>query len=191
MDRSSGWIVLGALVVLTCLFLFKQRSGFQRMDPQEMIVNGVKIPVSTEYRPGFLPSRQGPWFQGMPPSLRVENDYHSCILENGGDYGNYELRQKCYIKTLKDGTYDKVDLMCWRHRHNEDDYYKCLAGYYGQLTWADRFVGLKPCVCPDGNQGSSTAEDDCFCPSYRPLHDRREVNQYDQIVPKVDPPNLG
>jgi len=82
-------------------------------------------PEELHYKPGFLPSHQGPWFQGMPPSLRVENNYHRCIQANGGDYGNYELRQKCYIQTLKDGTYDKADLMCWNHKDNEDEYFKC------------------------------------------------------------------
>jgi len=149
-------------------------------------MEGVKlppgVPVSPEYRPGFLPSHQGPWFQGMPPSLTVENDYHSCILESGGDYGNYELRQKCYVKTLKNGTYDKADLMCWRHRHNEDDYYKCLDTIYGNLLWADRFAGIKPCICPDGSQGASTSSDECSCPPYRPLHDRKMVNEYGQVL---------
>jgi hypothetical protein len=176
--QRGQWIALGVVIILACLFFYKQRSGFE-YEPR-VGQNPPGIPVSTEYKPGFLPSRQGPWFQGMPPSLRVENDYHSCILENGGDYGNYELRQKCYTKTLKNGTFDKADLMCWRHRHNEDDYYKCLDSIYGNLLWVDRFAGLKPCICPDGRQGASTSEDECFCPEYRPLHDRREFNQFDQ-----------
>ena len=178
-----GWVLIGAIVVLVCLLFYKQRSGFSLPDIEKVrLSNGVQIPVSTEYKPGFLPSHQGPWFQGMPPSLRVENDYHSCILEHGGDYGNYELRQKCYIKTLKNGTYDKADLMCWRHRHDENDYYKCLDSIYANLLWLDRFSGIKPCLCPDGSEGSSTSDDECFCPSPRPLHDRREVNQFDQFV---------
>jgi hypothetical protein len=146
---------------------------------------GMKIlkPVSSEYKPGFLPSRQGPYMQGMPPSLRVENDYHGCIMENGGDYGDYFLRQKCYVKTLKNGTFDKADLMCWNERHDEDAYYACLDNVYGNVMWADRFVGLKPCLCADGSEGSSNANDECVCPDpIRPLHDRREVNEFNQIL---------
>lgn len=167
------WIILGVVVLLVV---------YSRYNSDSNNTISFKGPVSTEYKPGFLPSHQGPWFQGMPPSLRVENSYHQCIHESGGDYGDYGQRQRCYIKTLKDGTYDKADLMCWRHRHDEKAYYNCLDGIYGQLLWADRFAGIKPCLCEDGSVGSSTSDDRCFCPTPRPLHDRSEVNQYDQVV---------
>ena len=139
-------------------------------------------PEELHYKPGFLPSHQGPWFQGMPPSLRVENNYHRCIQANGGDYGNYELRQKCYIQTLKDGTYDKADLMCWNHKDNEDEYFKCLDFVYGGgNNWMDR-GSSSFCTCPDGKPGAGTASGECFCPSHRPMHDRREVDENDEIV---------
>jgi hypothetical protein len=138
------------------------------------------------YKPGFLPSHQGPWFQNLPPSLRVENNYHSCIQENGGDYGNYELRQKCYVKTLKDGTYDKADLMCWRHKDNEDDYYACLDFIYaGGNNWMDRGTSSGFCVCEDGSKGILEADGTCFCPRYRPMHDRRMVDENDEIVDRL------
>lgn len=192
MDKQHiCWAVIGAGVILVCLFLFRQRSGFIGFGDEmpSIGMDSVRlpkgVPVSSEYRPGFLPSHQGPWFEGMPPSLRVENDYHACILQSGGDYGNYELRQKCYIKTLKNGTYDRVDLMCWNYRHDEDQYYRCLDSIYGNLTWIDRFSGLKPCICPDGSSGSSTIDDQCSCPEYRPLNDRRMVNEYGDIIKKT------
>lgn len=137
------------------------------------------------YKPGFLPSHQGPWFQNLPPSLRVENNYHSCIQENGGDYGNYELRQKCYIKTLKDGTYDKADLMCWQHKDNEEEYYKCLDFIYGGgNSWMDR-GSSSFCLCPDGTPGAGAADGSCFCPSYRPMNDRRMVDENDEIISRL------
>src|SRR5437868_7754889 len=140
-------------------------------------------PRELNYKPGFLPSHQGPWFQNLPPSLRVENAYHSCIQENGGDYGDYELRQKCYIKTLKDGTHDKADLMCWRYRHDENLYYRCLDSVYGGgNNWMDRGTSTGFCWCEDGAKGVLKADGSCFCPSYRPLHDRREVDENDEIV---------
>lgn len=138
------------------------------------------------FKPGFLPSHQGPWFEGMPPSLKVERTYHDYVKEDcGGDYGNYECKQKAYIKTLKDGTFDKADLICWAYRNNEDDYYKCLDGVYGNYIWMDRFTGAGPCHCPDGiqsGQGASRADGSCFCPPPRPLHDRRMLDEDYDIV---------
>lgn len=143
-------------------------------------------PLAKQYKPGFLPSHQGPWFQNLSPSLRVENRYHQCILENGGDYGNYELRQKCYIKTLKDGTNDKADLLCWRYRNDEDQYYNCLDYIYGGgNNWMDRGTSIGFCRCEDGSKGVLEQSGACFCPEYRPLNDRRMVDENDDIVDRL------
>jgi hypothetical protein len=146
------------------------------------------------YKPGFLPAYQGPHFQGMPPSLKVENDYHAIMLSDcNGDYGDFRCRQKAYIKAMKAGTTDKADLICWRHRDNEDDFYDCMDGVYGNYVWADRYTGPDGgCVCPNskpGTVGTLTADDMgnkfCFCPEYRPLHDRQPVDRNDDIVDRV------
>jgi hypothetical protein len=139
-----------------------------------------------DYKSGFLPSHQGPYFQNMPPSLKVENTYHQYIAnECGGDYGNYECRQKAYLKTMKDGTFDKADLICQRYKNDEDAYYGCLDGVYGNYLWMDRDVGTEACACPGGRTGVYRANGECFCPSERPLHDRRPVDENDQIVNRL------
>ncbi len=143
------------------------------------------------FKPGFLPSHQGPYFQGMPPSLKVENDYHSLMLDEcKGDYGNFECRQKSYLKAMKAGTTDKADLICSAYADNEDRYYQCLDGVYGNYQWADRYVGVDgPCLCENGATGSLTGDTlgniSCFCPSDRDLHDRRPVDINDEIVDRI------
>jgi len=145
------------------------------------------------YKPGFLPAYQGLYFQGMPPSLKIENDYHKKMIstsdEGGcdGDYGNFECRQKSYLKAMKNGSTDKADLICYRHRNNEDEYYACLDAVYGNYLWMDRYVGTDSCKCfgPPSFTGTKMADGSCFCPSDRPLHDRRPVDSNDDIVNRV------
>jgi hypothetical protein len=165
------------------------------------------------YKSDFLPSQQGLYFQGMPPSLKVENDYHSQMLapkEIGGcegDYGNFECAQKSYLKAMKAGTTDKADLIC--HNYNpdaggdEDSFYKCLDSVYGNNRWMDRSVGTDSCMCQndDGTTevgtltdfGTSTTTSSstggagvgCFCPKARPLHDRRPVDINHNLIDRV------
>ena len=78
------------------------------------------------------------YFQGMPPSLKVENNYHKYMKEMcKGNYNDLKCRQKAYLKTMKDGTYDKVDLMCAAYKNDEDKYYECLDSTYGNNLWMD------------------------------------------------------
>jgi len=179
-------MIVAALAIGFVLWT-SSRSSFSRTNPGPMGIRDYPNErTNPEYNPGFLPSHQGPHFEGLPPSLRVENDYHRCIQEiAGGDYGNYEARQKCYIKTMKNGTFDKADLICWRHRNDEDAYYACLDSVYGNYLWMDRWAGVKPCRCEDGSTGVSNEKDECVCPSYRPLHDRRMTDGEDRIVGRV------
>jgi hypothetical protein len=178
------------LVFIGAVWYFRRSRGkqnFASFDPEPLT-----------YKPGFLPSHQGPHFEGMPPSLKVENDYHSLMIgpdtQGGcnGDYGNFECRQKSYIKAMKAGTTDKADLICYRHHPSrggdENQYYACLDAVYGNYQWMDRFVGVGSCSCvgPEGQYtGTFNADGSCFCPSDRPLHDRRLVDSQDQIVTRV------
>lgn len=177
---SSMTLVLGLLVaVLIVVFLVGLGRGpknegldsttFPKLDEQDLPDQGVKH--------GFLPSKQFPYFQGMPPSLKVENSYHRYVADEcDGDYGNYECRQKAYIKTMKDGTFDKADLICHNYKDDEDRYYACLDSVYGNYIWMDRNTGTDPCACPDGSQGASAADGSCYCPPARPLNDRRPLD---------------
>jgi len=178
-------IVLGiVIIVIVVISTNKPHNEGLVLSPQ--VDRTLQVAEELHYKPGFLPSHQGPWFQNLPPSLRVENNYHSCIQAEGGDYGNYELRQKCYVKTLKDGTYDKADLMCWNHRNNEENYFRCLDFIYsGGNSWMDR-GSSSFCLCPDGiTPGAGKADGSCFCPSQRPMNDRREVDENDQIIDRI------
>ena len=132
------------------------------------------------------------YFEGIPPSLKVENDYHRYIREDcGGDYNNYECRQKAYIKTMKDGTFDKADLICHAHKNDEDAYYSCLDGVYGNYLFMDRFTGVNPCRCGDRVNGQGALGGDatgkifCHCPPKRDLSDRRPLDQFYRPVERV------
>jgi hypothetical protein len=188
MKSRTILIIVGAIVVIGIIFCVI-RSPRERLSSMDAPVEGkmtLDQAKALHYKPGFLPSHQGPWFEGLPPSLRVENNYHNCISENGGDYGNYEMRQRCYVKTMKDGTFDKADLMCWRHRDNQDDYENCLDFIYsGGNNWMDRGTSTGFCLCDNGEKGVLKADGSCFCPSYRPMNDRRMVDENDEIVDRL------
>jgi hypothetical protein len=83
---------------------------------------------------------------------------------------------------MKDGTFDKADYLCWRHRDDENKYYECLDSVYGNYIWMDRFTGTNPCLCEDGSQGASQTDGSCHCPPKRPLNDRRPLDDNMEIV---------
>lgn len=178
---NSTLIIIVALVILGIVLLTKLPTKYENLSLAESNAS-----VEENIKHGFLPSRQGPYFEGMTPSLRVENNYHRYIAEDcGGDYYNLECRQRAYIKTMKDGTFDRTDLICDRYKNDEKKYYKCLDTMYANLLWMDRFVGLEPCLCADGAKGVSRADMSCFCPLPRPLKDRRPVDEVGDIVMKI------
>lgn len=149
---------------------------------------GFRASRELAYKNGFLPSRQGLYFQGMPPSLEVENAYHSLMeQECQGDYSNIECRQKSYIKAMKNGTTDKADLICSKYSNDEDRYYACLDSVYGNYMWMDRYVGTDSCACfrDPGKTGIVLEDGSCLCPSERPLNDRRPTDSSGSIVNRV------
>lgn len=182
-NKTTYVCVLVAVVVLLGIWVL------YRKEKEGMDFVGYPKPgpdPNPSYKSGFLPSKQGPYFQNLPPSLNMERQYHDYIKQDcEGNYGNYECRQKAYIKTLKGGTTDKTDLMCWAYKDNEDAYYACLDGIYGNRIWMDRFTGASPCHCADGSQGASSADGTCFCPPPRDLHDRRPLDQNYEPVNRV------
>lgn len=181
--RRKQQILVG-VIILVAVVLLLMKYGKNREGMESIAKIGPDPNVS--YKSGFLPSKQGLFFQNLGPSLPVENRYHACISEDcGGDYGEYSCRQKCYLKTLKNGTLDKADLMCWTKKDNEDEYYKCLDGIYGNYIWADRFCGAAPCLCPGGGQGASTDDGRCHCPPKRPLNDRRPLDNENRVVDRL------
>ena len=190
---STKQKVLVAIGVVVLILVVLKMSKSKGMEGLEYIPASATVPVAigpdpnVSYKSGFLPySHQGPWFQNLGPSIPMENNYHSCISQDcNGDYGNYGCRQRCYIKTLKNGTTDKTDLICWAHRDDEEKYYDCLDSVYANYIWSDRFTGTQPCLCPDGSQGASTSEGGCHCPPKRPLHDRRPLDNNNEIVTRL------
>lgn len=186
---SKNYILCGSIAVVLSITFFIVL--WKRKKDEKFVSIATEEGLKMNYKPGFLPSHQGPYFQGMPPSLKVENDYHTNMLNNcQGDYGNFECRQKSYLKAMKAGTTDRADLICYKYRHNEDDYYRCLDGVYGNYLWSDRYVGTdRACDCPDGMNGTLTTDElgnlDCFCPDPRPLHDREPVDHNNELVDRV------
>lgn len=173
-------ILISILVVCILLKLFVTRE------------NMVPIQDEITSKAGFLPSHQGPYFQGLPPTLDIENTYHTLIRDDcNGDYSNLECRQKAYIKTVKGGTTDKADLICLKYKNDEDTYYKCLDGVYGNYIWMDRFTGASPCVCnsatmPGQGQGALGADGRCWCGRKRPLKQRWQLDQNGEIVDRLN-----
>jgi len=176
--------ILIGLVVLAVVFICVMKPRRKREGMQETSAIGPDPNIS--YKSGWLPSKQGPWFENLGPSLPVENRYHACVSEDcKGDYGDYNCLARCYVKTLKNGTLDKADLMCWQYRDDETAYYTCLDGIYGQYLWNDRFTGTQPCLCPGGSQGASTSDGRCHCPPKRPLNDRRPLDNENRVVTRL------
>lgn len=186
---KNQYIILAVILV----------AGFLILRSMVTVENLVPITQEVTSKAGFLPSKQGPWFQNLPPSTKMENDYHTHVANDcSGDYANLECRQKAYIKAVKAGTTDLKDLLCWRMRPgapggSEEKYYKCLDGVYGNYIWMDRFTGTAPCLCPNGEfpgqgQGASDAEG-CYCPKRRPLVQRWALDQDEQVVSRIDQGN--
>jgi len=192
---SYKLIILAVLLIGGFLFIQKCMG---------MKENLVPITEEVTSKRGFLPSKQGPWFQNLPPSTVMENDYHKNMHNDcNGNYADLECRQKSYIKAVKAGTTDIKDLMCWRFRPgapggSEDKYYSCLDAAYGNYIWMDRFTGTAPCLCPNGEfpgqgQGAGMADgpdgEACYCPKHRPLVQRWALDQYGEVVSRIDQGN--
>ena len=101
-----------------------------------------------------------------------------------------ECGQKAYIKTVKGGTTDKADLICLKYKGDEDTYYKCLDGVYGNYIWMDRFTGASPCLCPSKDmpgqgQGALGADGKCWCGKTRPLKQRWQLDQNGEVVDRL------
>jgi len=179
---SSKVVMIALAVAIVCLML------------KATVTKESLVPIQDEItsKTGFLPSHQGPYFQGLPPTLDMENTYHTLIHDDcNGDYANLECRQKAYIKTVKGGSVDKADLICLKYKKDEDAYYKCLDGVYGNYIWMDRFTGAQPCVCnskefPGQGQGALGANGKCWCGVKRPLTQRWQLDQNGEIVDRLN-----
>jgi len=176
-------VVLIGLVVLVLLLILRT-----------MVTKENLVPIQDEVtdKRGFLPSHQGPYFQNLPPTLDMENTYHTLIHDDcNGDYSNLECRQKAYIKTVKGNSTDKADLICDQYRNDEDRYYKCLDGVYGNYIWMDRFTGVSPCRCnspqlPDRGQGALASDGSCYCGKNRPLKQRYGYDQNGIVIDRLN-----
>lgn len=192
-DRNFIIAVAVCIALLILLLMMRSKKEGLMIDVSNLPKTKSGKPIfpsrDPTYKSGYLPSKQNPYplyFQNLQPSLTTENTYHNLISrECDGDYGDFECRQKSYIKTLKGDTTDKADLLCWRYRHDEDKYYGCLDSIYGDYLWNDRFSGASPCLCEDGTQGALSAYGSCDCPPKRPLHDRRPLDQNYEVVDRL------
>lgn len=147
--------------------------------------------VETE-RKRWFPFQKPYWFQNLLPTLDIEQAYHAHVQEDcGGDYSKLRCLQKAYLKAIKGDTTDKADLMCSRFKNDEDKYYDCLDGIYGDRRWMDRYTGTEPCHCsngefPDQGQGASSADPEkCYCPDMRPQSERWGLDQYGNVVDRL------
>jgi hypothetical protein len=187
--------ILAAVIIIAAVLLLLKRCSSGTKE------NMIPITQQVTEKRGFLPSHQGPWFQNLPPSTKMENDYHTYIHNDcNGDYANLECRQKAYIKAVKAGTTDLKDLLCWRMHPDqggtEDLYYKCLDGVYGNYIWMDRFTGASPCLCNNGEfpgqgQGAGAADGSCYCPKHRPLAQRWALDENGQVVDRITTGNYN
>lgn len=177
-------------IVVGCVLVFLLLTKSLRVKE-----NMVPITQQVTEKRGFLPSKQGPYFENLPPSTKMENDYHVGIAEDcNGNYADLECRQKAYIKAVKAGTTDIKDLLCWRMHPDqggtEDSYYKCLDGVYGDYHWMNRDTGVDPCLCENGEfpgqgQGAYAEDGSCYCPPKRPMSQRWPLDQYNNVVSRI------
>ncbi len=193
-DMKYVYIVLAVIIVGYILMrCSKMKEGLDGMP-----MNIVPVTREINEKRGFLPSHQFPTFQNLPPLTTMENDYHTYVHNDcNGNYADLKCRQKAYIKAVKAGSTDKADLMCWRFAPeqggNEDLYYECLDGIYGNYIWMDRFTGASPCHCTNGSfpyqgQGAGSADGTpqggCYCPKKRSLNQRWPLDIDGNIVNK-------
>lgn len=200
MKISNQTLVVGGLIVVALVILIMCLKSRERYHSRDGYSSGFELPrmesdegrlpidVNARFEkpelPSFLKSTQ--FFQGTSPTMRVENDYHRYIKEDcGGNYQDYKCRQKAYIKAMKNGTFDRTDLICSRYEDDEDKYYQCLDAVYGDYKWMDRFTGAAPCKCPGLLGQGASGPDGCFCPTGRTLRDRRPTDEYHQPVEYV------
>ena len=178
---SPALVLVGLLVVVAVVYLLTR-------DNKEGM-RGIAGSIEATATGAWSPAKPRPYFQGMPPSLAVENKYHELIQKECGPdgYDSYDCRQKVYYKTLKEGTYDKGDLICARYKSDEDKYYKCLDGIYSNYLYMDHWAGPdRGCLCPDGSTGALQQPDgSCFCGPHRVMEDRRPLDQRGLPVDRV------
>lgn len=194
MHEKNVIIVIAVIGIILGVCILWKKEGYSPLQP---LIVSTEIPETPpnpligpdpniSYKSGFLPSHQGPYFQGLKPSIPVENRYHANIHSMcGGDYGNYKCRQAAYLKALKNGTTDKADLICQQHQGDEQKYYECLDGVYGDYKWMDRFVGTDPCLCPGRKTGATAIDGSCHCGLERPQHDRRPLDEFNNVVTRL------
>jgi hypothetical protein len=167
MDENTTLICIGAGVIIIFFLWFVFRSNKS---------NYMYIPAEI--------SQPIHYWQNQAPSLRVENQFHRCMLsECNADYTDYPCRQKCYLKTMKNGTEDRTDLICRGRAKTEDEYYMCLDSVYGTYHDMDRMTGLTSCPCKNHKTGYNLPDGSCVCRDpTAPLSDRNPTNRFGQVV---------
>lgn len=125
------------------------------------------------------------YFQNLPPSLNLENRYHSCVGELcGGDYQNAECLERCYILSMKNSTTDKADLICFDKKRDLADYLDCLDGVYHNYKNLDRSVGIGMCKCLDGTTSYVDTKLGCVChPKLYPQSVRYPQDRFGNLKP--------
>lgn len=162
--KNTTVLILVIFLVIVCL-LFCVKQGKERYEPEKTY--------------GFPY-----YFQNLPPSLDLENRYHTCIVDNcGADYNNAECLQRCYILSMKNGTTDKADLICFDKKDNAADYLDCMDGVYHNYKNLDRSMGVSTCKCPNGSTSYMSSEGVCVCHETKPLNVRFPTDKHGHIKP--------
>jgi len=130
--QSAIYFVVLVLVILFLVWGFWNRSGFtfKTYPAPSQMISGGKAPKGATFNNSE--------YQTYPPSVDIQEDYYGCIArECGGDTFDYPCLQKCHLKSYRRymSTPDHADWVCYYKRHNEDDYYKCLANVYSNYEF--------------------------------------------------------
>lgn len=131
-QESGIYLIVVVLVILFILWGFWNSSGFTFKTYQ----------TPSQY--SGLPSKKGVGtfnnseYQTYPPSVDLQSDYYKCIAsECDGNTFDYPCLQRCHLKNYRRGmaTPDHADWVCYYKRHNEDEYYACLANVYSDYKY--------------------------------------------------------
>jgi len=139
--RSSAlYLIVLVLVILFIVWGFWNRSNFTFKTPSGFSFK--TYPTSSQTFDSGTPSGPPPFnnseYQTYPPSVDIQEQYYQCVANDcAGDTYDYPCLQRCHLKTYRRymNTPDIQDWVCYYHRHNEDDYYKCLANVYADYKY--------------------------------------------------------
>jgi len=130
---SAIYLVVLVLVILFLVWGFWNRSSgftFKTYPTPSQTFSGGKAPTGSTF--------DNSEYQTYPPSIDLQEDYYGCIAQEcGGNTFDYPCLQRCHLKSYRRymSTPDHADWVCYYKRHNEDEYYSCLANVYSDYKF--------------------------------------------------------